>query len=143
MQQGKTNKQLTDSWRFTGLAMVGMCTLVFVLVMSQWAPEAKPASELQGPPHNYWVPTKDDILYQDSMFRIIESTQTNMDTINKGMERILLKLDVIIYENGLSDSIKLYEQKHVDAYNKHMDELGYQNDEEHMWITAEGDTIYE
>ena len=77
------------------------------------------------------------------MYQIIEATQTNMDTINKGMERILLKLDVIIYENGLSDSIKLYEQKHVDAYNKHMDELGYQNDEEHMWITAEGDTIYE
>ena len=178
--QGKTNKQLTDSYKFAGLACFGFFTLVFVMVMANILPDATPAHELQGPPHNYWVPTEDDILYQDSMYQIIEATQTNMDTINKGMERILLKLDVIIYENGLSESIKLYEQNHVDkfnsfmdvpagcdsiiivsgiAYKKHddaweayMDKDGVEkgvmidpiyNDEHQMWITGNGDTIYE
>ena len=152
MHQGKTNKQVQDSYKFAGVAFFMIFSIVFVLVMANFAPEAKPASELQGPPHNYWVPTKDDILYQDSMYQIIESTRTNMDTINKGMERILLKLDVIIYENGHSDSIRLYEKKHVDAYEVHMDAIGVEKgvmidpiytDEERLWITGEGDTIYE
>ena len=62
-----------------------------------------------------------------------------------------MKLDVIIYENGLSDSIKLYEQKHVDALEAYMDRDGVEKginidsytDEERLWITANGDTIYE
>jgi len=150
--QGKTNKQVQDSMKFAGLAIFGIFTLVFVLAMANMIPDTPAAAEMHGPPHNYWVPTEDDILYQDSMYQIIEATRTNMDTINKGMERILLKLDVIIYENGLCDSVRLYEQKHVDALEAHMDAIGVEkgvmidpiyNDEYQIWITGNGDTIYE
>lgn len=150
--QGKTNKQVTDSYKFAGLAVFGIFTLGFVLAMTNMIPEAPAAADMHGPPHNYWIPTVEDILYQDSMYQIIKDTEHNMDTINKGMERILLKLDVIIYENGLSDSIRLYEQKHVDAWQDHMDAIGVEkgvmidpiyNDEYQIWITGNGDTIYE
>ncbi len=145
--QGKTNKQRKDSTRFAILGIVGIVAIVFVLAMAN----AMEPTVTEPEQVHYWTPTVDDILYQDSMFQIIEATQINMDTINKGMERILLKLDVIIYENGLSDSIKLYDQKHVDAYEAYMDRDGVEKgininsytDEERLWITANGDTIYE
>ena len=146
--QGKTNKQRKDSAKFAALGIVGILGIVFVLAMANAMEPVKAEPEEV----HYWTPTVDDILYQDSMYQIIEATQINMDTINKGMERILLKLDVIIYENGLSDSIKLYEQKHVDALEAYMDRDGVEKgvmidpiytDEERLWITAEGDTIYE
>ncbi len=30
-----------------------------------------------------WIPTKEDIAYQDSMFNIIQQTQSDLDTIKK------------------------------------------------------------
>ena len=152
MHQGKTDKQRKHSMMFAGAAAIGLFTMLMALMIANLMPAATPAHEMQGPPHNYWVPTAEDILYQDSMLHIIKSTQNNMDTINQGMERIILKLDVIIYENGHCDSIRLYEQKHVDAYEDHMDAIGVEkgvmidpiyNDEYQIWITGNGDTIYE
>jgi len=139
--QGKTDKQRKHSMMFMGVAMLGIGTMILALTISNMAP----ASDIRppGPNYNYWVPTADDIAYQDSMYSIIQNTQSDMDTINQGMERIILKLDVIIYENGLSDSIKLFDQKHVDAWEHYMNKDGIGNDEEHMWIGGNGDTIYE
>ena len=61
----------------------------------------------KGPPNNYWVPTEDDIKYQDSMFQIIEQTQKEVDTIKASMEDILYKLDRLYYEDGSWDSIRV------------------------------------
>ena len=61
----------------------------------------------KGPPNNYWVPTEEDIKYQDSMFQIIEQTQREVDTIKERMEGIIYKLDRLYYEDGSWDSIKV------------------------------------
>jgi len=52
---------------------------------------------------NIWVPTKEDIAYQDSMFCIVEQTSQDVDTIKKSIEHILLRLE---YKDGTYDSIR-------------------------------------
>ena len=115
----KRDRQKRDSISLAGAGLCGILTLVFILAISNLVTTT--SSPVQGPVNNYWVPTDEDILYQDSMYQIIKETDSNMDTINQGMTRIIKKLDVIIYENGLSDSIKLYEAEHVTNYNSFND----------------------
>jgi len=59
-----------------------------------------------GIPNNYWVPTPDDIKYQDSMYTIISQTQQQLDTIHTGINKILWKLERLEYEDGSWDSIR-------------------------------------
>ena len=40
-----------------------------------------------------WVPTKEDIAYQDSMYTIIQNTQSDVDTIKVHIEQIIERLD--------------------------------------------------
>ena len=40
-----------------------------------------------------WVPTEEDILYQDSMWNIIENTRLSVDTIRSVMDNIIWKLE--------------------------------------------------
>jgi hypothetical protein len=68
-----------------------------------------------------WIPTKEDIAYQDSMYNIIQNTQSDVDTIKVRIEYILKRLD---YDDGTYDSIRY-------------------PDENVMWITGDGDTIWE
>ena len=54
-----------------------------------------------------WVPTVEDIAYQDSMFCIIEQTQMDVDTIKQDIDKILYKLDRLEYDDGTYDSIRM------------------------------------
>ena len=74
-----------------------------------------------------WIPTKEDIEYQDSMWTIINRTQKDVDIIKEDIEDILYKLDRIEYEDGTWDSVR----------------IPIESDEYQMWITGEGDTIWE
>jgi len=40
-----------------------------------------------------WVPTKEDIEYQDSMYQIILNTQNDVDTIKVQVQQIIKRLD--------------------------------------------------
>ena len=51
-----------------------------------------------------WIPTKEDIAYQDSMYQIILNTQNDVDTIKVHIEYILERLE---YSDGNSDSIRI------------------------------------
>jgi len=53
-----------------------------------------------------WVPTIEDIAFQDSMYAIIERTQLDLDTIRSGIDRILYKLERFDYPDGTYDSIR-------------------------------------
>ena len=53
-----------------------------------------------------WIPTKQDIEYQDSMYAIIERTSHDVDTIKEAIDHILYKLERIQYVDGTSDSIR-------------------------------------
>ena len=50
-----------------------------------------------------WIPTAEDIAYQDSMYTIIKSTQNDITDIKEDIVLILERLD---YEDGTYDSIR-------------------------------------
>jgi hypothetical protein len=54
-----------------------------------------------------WIPTEEDIQYQDSMFQIIQQTQFEVDTIKQDIDKILYKLERLEYADGTWDSIRI------------------------------------
>jgi len=50
-----------------------------------------------------WVPTEEDIAYQDSMYTIIQNTQSDVDTIKIQVQMIIERLD---YPDDSWDSIR-------------------------------------
>ena len=54
-----------------------------------------------------WIPTQEDIDYQDSMWTIIEQTQSDVDTIKEQIQVIIERLD---YPDGTYDSIRYIEK---------------------------------
>ena len=108
------------------LALIGLMACIWyggnLLHEPAKAKEASPECN-----KDMWIPTRDDIKYQDSMWTIINRTQEDVDTIKETMEHIIYKLDRLEYKDGTYDSIRtpIYEDEHV------------------MWIGANGDTIWE
>tara|TARA_R110000824_G_scaffold5206_4_gene24164 strand:+ start:3098 stop:3490 length:393 start_codon:yes stop_codon:yes gene_type:complete len=58
-----------------------------------------------------WIPTVEDIAYQDSMYTIIQNTQSDLDTIKESIIYILERLD---YEDGTYDSIRYVKGSAID-----------------------------
>ena len=65
-----------------------------------------------------WIPTEDDIKYQDSMWTIINRTQKDVDIIKEDIDHIIYKLDKIVYEDGTSDSIRVQIEPTKDNQNR-------------------------
>ena len=60
-----------------------------------------------------WVPTKEDIAYQDSMYVIIQNTQDDVTDIKEDIVLILERLD---YEDGTYDSIRYVKGGKIDKH---------------------------
>ena len=58
-----------------------------------------------------WIPTEEDILYQDSMYTIIRNTQNDVTNIKKDIVHILERLD---YADGTHDSIRYVKGGKID-----------------------------
>ena len=58
-----------------------------------------------------WIPTAEDIAYQDSMYTIIKSTQNDLTDIKKDIIHILERLD---YADGTWDSIRYVKGGKID-----------------------------
>ena len=58
-----------------------------------------------------WVPTAEDILYQDSMYTIIRNTQNDVTNIKEDIVHILERLD---YVDGTYDSIRYVKGGKID-----------------------------
>tara|TARA_R110000824_G_scaffold35234_1_gene110696 strand:+ start:3537 stop:3803 length:267 start_codon:yes stop_codon:yes gene_type:complete len=58
-----------------------------------------------------WIPTAEDIAYQDSMYQIIRTTQNDIDTIKASIVYILERLE---YEDGSYDSIRYVKGGKID-----------------------------
>ena len=86
------------------IAIILFSTLVLASVWSGEEVKEPPASN-----EDMWVPSKEDIAYQDSMYTIIRNTQSDIDTIKDNIIYILERLD---YEDGTYDSIR-YEKGSV------------------------------
>ena len=94
--------------------------LIFVLLLStlvlanMWTTSVEEIKET--PPVNneeteMWVPTQEDIAYQDSMYQIIRSTQHDITEIKEDIVVILERLD---YEDGSYDSIRYVKGGEID-----------------------------
>ena len=58
-----------------------------------------------------WIPTAEDILYQDSMYTIIRNTQNDVTDIKEDIILILERLD---YADGTYDSIRYVKGGKID-----------------------------
>ena len=58
-----------------------------------------------------WIPTKEDIEYQDSMYNIIKNTQNDITDIKEDIVYIIERLD---YEDGTHDSIRYVKGGKID-----------------------------
>ena len=58
-----------------------------------------------------WIPTEEDIAYQDNMYTIIQNTQSDIDTIKDNIVYIIERLD---YVDGTYDSIRYVKNGKID-----------------------------
>jgi hypothetical protein len=63
-----------------------------------------------------WIPTEEDIAYQDSMFNIIQNTQNDITDIKQDIVYILERLD---YKDGTWDSIRYVKGGKIDKQRNH------------------------
>lgn len=88
--------------------MVILILLVSTLVLAGVLYVPEPIIEIKETPpvkndEEMWIPTKEDIAYQDSMYTIIQNTQNDITEIKEDIVFILERLD---YEDGTYDSIR-------------------------------------
>ena len=122
--QGKRKDQITFSYKVCVYSISAIVILVVGLALIEWTMPQPVDPRPAGPNYNYWTPTEDDMLTLDSLYNIVRETEEDVEELNHSVDRIDSKLDDMIDEQKERDAI-LY------------------NDEYQMWITGEGDTIYE
>ncbi len=122
---GKTCISSTMIVLIVALVLIGTMAIASILNMEE--PIESSIDNIPQEIEGVWIPTADDIEYQDSMWQIINRTQKDVDIIKEDIEDILYKLDRIEYSDGTWDSIR----------------MPIESDEEVMWIGGNGDTIWE
>ena len=106
MKLWNTNVCLTN--RVCILLITGVLFSTIVLA-SVWPEEIIAIKE--PPTEEMWIPTAEDILYQDSMYTIIQNTQSDIDTIKANIIYILERLE---YADGSYDSIRYVKDGKID-----------------------------
>ena len=83
-----------------------------MVLASVWTtPLEKKKEKVETQEEKMWIPTKEDIAYQDSMYQIIQSTQNDINDIKQDIVFILERLD---YEDGSWDSIRYVKGGKID-----------------------------
>ena len=106
------NTNICLSNRVCVLLIIGVLFSTLVLA-SVWPSEVKtiteevPEEEIE----TMWIPTKEDIAYQDSMYTIIQNTQNDITDIKEDIVLIIERLD---YEDGTFDSIRYVKGGEID-----------------------------
>jgi|TARA_R110000823_G_scaffold308206_1_gene431669 sensor histidine kinase regulating citrate/malate metabolism len=102
------NVCLTSRKTILLIVVILFSTLVFAGV---WSTTVEEVLEMPVEEKKMWVPTKEDIAYQDSMYTIIKNTQNDITDIKKDIVHILERLD---YEDGTWDSIRYVKGGEID-----------------------------
>ena len=89
--------------------MIIVSLLFSTIVFANWPKEV--IKEVKVEEEKPWIPTKEDIAYQDSMFSIIQNTQNDITDIKQDIVLILERLD---YEDGTWDSIRYVKGGKID-----------------------------
>ena len=109
MKLWNTNICLTSSKSIMVIIALLLSTLVLASV---WPEEVVEVIE-EGSEEKIevWIPTEEDILYQDSMYTIIRNTQNDVTDIKEDIVHILERLD---YKDGTYDSIRYVKGGKID-----------------------------
>ena len=110
MKLGNINICLTSPMSIMIIAALLFSTIVLANV---WTEEVVVIEEIlpEKTEEKIWIPTKEDILYQDSMYTIIRNTQNDVINIKEDIVHILERLD---YVDGTSDSIRYVKGGEID-----------------------------
>ena len=105
------NKDICLTNRLCILLIMGLLLSTLVLA-SVWPEEVVEVIE-EGSEEKVevWIPTEEDILYQDSMYTIIRNTQNDVTDIKEDIVLILERLD---YKDGTYDSIRYVKGSAID-----------------------------
>ena len=95
--------------------MIIVSLLFSTIVFANWSKEVVVEIE-KNDEEKPWIPTKEDIAYQDSMFSIIQNTQNDITDIKQDIVLILERLD---YEDGTWDSIRYVKGGKIDKQRNH------------------------
>ena len=106
MKIWNTNICLTSPISIMILVALLFSTIIFANVWNEEVVIVEDKSE-----ETIWIPTKEDILYQDSMYTIIRNTQNDVTNIKKDIVHILERLD---YADGTHDSIRYVKGSKID-----------------------------
>ena len=92
------------------ITIMVIVTLLFstIVLANVWSKEIIIEPELES---KIWIPTKEDIAYQDSMYIIIRNTQNDVTDIKEDIVYILERLD---YADGTWDSIRYIKGGKID-----------------------------
>ena len=107
MKFWNTNICLTSPKSIMDIVILLFSTIVLANV---W-PKEVIIEEVKVDEEKPWIPTKEDIAYQDSMFSIIQNTQNDITDIKQDIVYILERLD---YEDGTWDSIRYVKEGKID-----------------------------
>ena len=105
------NKNICLTSPVSILIMVALFFSTIVLA-NVWT-ETEVVKEIKVDEKKPWIPTKEDIAYQDSMFNIIQNTQNDITDIKEDIVYILERLD---YEDGTWDSIRYVKGGAIDKH---------------------------
>ena len=105
MKLWNTNVCLTSPKSIMVLITLLLSTLVLASVWPEEVVEVIKEKE------EVWIPTAEDILYQDSMYTIIRNTQNDVTGIKEDIVLILERLD---YADGTWDSIRYVKGGKID-----------------------------
>ena len=109
MKFWNTNICLTSRKITLLIVVVLLSTLVLASVWT--TPLEEIIEKVETQEEKMWIPTKEDIAYQDSMYQIIQSTQNDINEIKQDIVFILERLD---YEDGSWDSIRYVKGGKID-----------------------------
>ena len=95
------------------MSIMIIATLFFstIVLANVWTEEVIVIKEIKVDEEQMWIPTKEDIAYQDSMFSIIQNTQNDVTDIKEDIVHILERLD---YVDGTHDSIRYVKGGKID-----------------------------
>ena len=92
--------------------MIIVSLLFSTIVFANWSKEVVVEIE-KNDEEKPWIPTKEDIAYQDSMYSIIQNTQNDITDIKQDIVYILERLD---YDDGTWDSIRYVKGGKIDKH---------------------------
>jgi len=104
------NKNICLTSPTTVITIVLLLLSTFVLA-AVWSEPTVIIKEKIEDKQEIWIPTAEDIAYQDSMYQIILQTQNDIDTIKANIIYILERLD---YPDGSWDSIRYVKGGKID-----------------------------